>query len=273
MQVADAIAYREIDPQSARLLTTVLRLAMQNLTSKQAWEHSSRFQLANGDETVTEWKTFEQEHDLPAALDLSLDPEIAFPPPDEEHKSGALPQEQYASGAPINPSSGLSGRESGAPEPALSLPKGSAVRWSNPGETDDPLRARLGQILRDAETPIPGSPVHVTADEVEIVDVYEREGEQAMMKCIAEQQRSRRRRERVARRLQYEELARNHNIQLAAKKLAADQRKAEASAPTALSAPAQSAVEDSAQPGAESIRKLPHSEAATPEPQAVATEA
>jgi hypothetical protein len=31
MQLGDALAYREIDPQYARLLTTVLRLAMQNL--------------------------------------------------------------------------------------------------------------------------------------------------------------------------------------------------------------------------------------------------
>ena len=40
----------------------------------------------------------------------------------------------------------------------------------------------------------------------------------AMMRCIAEQQRSRSRRERRTRRLQYEEMARNHNIQRAAEK-------------------------------------------------------
>ncbi len=212
MQLADAITYQEIEPQYARLLTTVLRLAMQNLKSKQAWERSSRFQLAaNTENAVTDWDAFEQEHDLPTDLDLGLDPEVAFPPPPEQEKEGA------GTGAP-----------------------GSAIGWPNLGEGapyipgvgmggkdahDDPLRAKLGQLLRDAETPIPGSPVHVTADDVEIIDVYEREGEQAMMKCIAEQQRNRTRRERRARRLQYEEKARNHNIQLAAKKLVADQQK------------------------------------------------
>jgi hypothetical protein len=54
---------------------------------------------------------------------------------------------------------------------------------------------------------------------VEIVDVYEREGNDAMMQVIAEQQRNRRRRERRARRLYYEEVARNGNIRFAAQNL------------------------------------------------------
>src|SRR5579884_2378806 len=62
MQLADAIAYREIEPQHARLLTTVLRLAMQNLKSRQAWERPSRFQLAGTDAAPTTWDSFEQEH-------------------------------------------------------------------------------------------------------------------------------------------------------------------------------------------------------------------
>lgn len=190
MQLADAIAYREIEPQYARLLTTVLRLSMQNLKSKQAWDRPSRFQLAETEASPTTWDTFEQEHDLPADLDLSLEPEAAFPPIEEP------------AGVPLDPSVGLSGSD------------------------DDPLRARVGQILRDAATPVPGSPVRVSADDVEIMDVYEREGNDAMMQVIAEQQRTRRRRERRARRLYYEEVARNRNIQFAAQKLVADQGKA-----------------------------------------------
>ncbi|MFZ0707671.1 MAG: hypothetical protein WAM71_18870 [Candidatus Korobacteraceae bacterium] len=188
MQLSDAIAYREIEPQYARLLTTVLRLAMQNLKSK-AWDRPSRFQLAETDAAPTAWDTFEQEHDLPPDLDLSLDPEVAFPPIEEP------------AGAPFNPSVGMCGN-------------------------DDAARARIGQILRDAETPVPGSPVHVTADEVEIMDVLEREGNDAMMQVIAQQQRNNKRRERRTRRLYYEEVARNRTIQMAAQKMVKDQGKA-----------------------------------------------
>ncbi len=202
MQLADAIAYREIDPQHARLLTTVLRLAMQNLKSK-AWDRPSRFQLAETEAAPTTWDTFEQELDLPPDLDLSLDPEAVFP----------LNGEQLT-GAPLNPSVGLSGRESAATPP---------IPGAGMSGNDDPFRTRVGQILRDAETPVPGTPAHITADDVEILDVYEREGNEAMMQVIAEQQRNRHRRERRARRLYYEEVARNRNIQSAAHKLLQDQ--------------------------------------------------
>lgn len=195
MQLADAIAYREIEPQSARLLTTVLRLAMQNLKSK-AWDRPSRFQLAETDITPTAWDTFEQEHDLPSDLDLSLDPEVAFPLNPAEGLSEA-PEQGYTTGAPYIPAVGMCG-------------------------SDDPLRTSIRKVLRDAETPVPGSPQHVTADDVEILDVCEREGKEAMMQVIAEQQRNRRRRERRARRVYYEEVARNRNIQMAAQKMVTD---------------------------------------------------
>ena len=121
----------------------------------------------------------------------------------------------------------------------------------------------MAQILRDSATPVPGSPVHVTADDVELMDVYEREGEQAMLKRIAGQQRNRNRRERRARHVYYEEVARNRNIQLAAEKLIADQqRDARAAAAKAQPAPEDSA-EATARNEAEINRKPPQSEAAT----------
>ncbi len=232
MQLGDAIAYREIDPQYARLLTTVLRLAMQNLKGKQAWEHSQRFQLANSEGVVADWVSFEQEHDLSADLDLSLDPEVAFP---------------------LNPTEGLSG----APE------REQGVGMCG---NEDPVRAKVRQVLCDAETPVAGSPVHVTADDVEILDVYEREGNDAMMKCIAEQQRNRTRRERRARRLHYEEMASNRNIQLAAAKLADEQRKAEAATKAQL---ASASTSEAVAPTADSDRKPPQSEAASQTQKAV----
>jgi hypothetical protein len=233
MQLADAIAYQEIDPQYARLLTTVLRLAMQNLKSKHGWERSSRFQLSDNEGDPTVWDGFEREHDLPADLDLSLDPEVAFPP---------VPQ-------------------------VRDLPLGA-----NLGEADDVVRAKVGQLLRDAETPVPGTPAQVTADDVEIMDVYEREGNDAMMRCIAEQQRSRSRRERRTRRLQYEEMARNHNIQRAARKLVEDQSKAEAAA-TKPQPTSSNAAQALAQGDAEANRKPPQSDTSSQAQMAVAGEA
>jgi hypothetical protein len=92
------------------------------------------------------------------------------------------------------------------------------------GNADD-LRARLSQILRHAATPIPGTDFQVTADDMELTDVYERQGEQAGLKRAAVLERNRKRRERREQRMHYEEMARNRNIQLAAEKLLADQQR------------------------------------------------
>jgi hypothetical protein len=90
----------------------------------------------------------------------------------------------------------------------------------------------LGQILRDAQTAIPGlHGMDVTADDIELWEVAEREGEKAAQKRAATLERNRRRRERHLQRARYEEMARNRNIQLAAQKLLADQqRQAQAAA-------------------------------------------
>lgn len=218
MQLADAVAYGDIDPQRARLLTTVLRLAMQNLKSKRPWEQSSRFQSAISDATPTAWDTFEQEHDLPADLDLSLDPEVTFPPTEE------------TTGAP----DAFSG--------------------------DQVLRTKIDEILGNAGA---CTPPPVTADEVEIVDVLQREGNQAVMQVVAEQQRNRRRRERRARRQYYEEVARNRSIQRAAQKMFDDYRQAEAAA-LRVQAAASNKSKPIARAEAEANRKPPQSEAARP---------
>ena len=221
MQLADAIAHREIEPQHARLLTTVLRLAMQNLKSRPAWEFAGDQQAS-----VSEWKTFEQEHDLPTGLDLSLDPEVAFPPPNE----------QNAAGAPLNPAVGLSGN-------------------------DDALRAQVRQALGDAAT----TPPLVTADQVELMEIYESEGEVAARKFADHMARNDRRRERHMQRARYQELARNHNIKLAAARLVEDQRKAEAASARATAGP--SPLQDASPIVAQSeadARKPPQREEADP---------
>ena len=79
--------------------------------------------------------------------------------------------------------------------------------------------------MRAAATPIPGVDIHATADDMELMDVYERQGEQAGLQRATELERNRKRRERRERRTHFEEMARNRSIQLAAEKLFADQQR------------------------------------------------
>ena len=188
MQLAEAIAHGEIDHRSGRLLLAVLRLAAANIKAQGGWLDAA--QIDDGDDTlyVSENVGFEKQYDLPQGIDLRADPAVAFPPPEEN-----VPQ-------------------------VRDLPAGAKL-----GNQD--VRAKFGQILRDAATPIPGTDFRATADDMELMDVYEREGEQAGLKRAAELERNRKRREQRERRIRYEEMARNRNLQLAAEKLVHDQQR------------------------------------------------
>jgi hypothetical protein len=258
MQLGDALTYQEIDPVYARLLTTVLRLAMQNLKSKQSWDRSQRFQLsASPESTPTTWDTFEQEHDLPADLDLGMDPEVAFPPGREDTTAGPdLP------GVGLSSAPGVAGAQ---------YIRGRGV-CDREGEPIDPSATLNGG---------PDVPCLVTPEMVEIIDVREREGKEAMYKVIAQQERNRKRRGRHIRRLYYEEVARNHSIKMSAEKLSEDRRKAEAAAARTQAASTQKPPEKSAaekayeaalERAADMNRKPPQSEAPC-EPQAAVAKA
>jgi hypothetical protein len=179
MQVLDAIASNDIDVQRGRALLSGLRFASSNLKAVRAWKQEKPQDpqplFAHSDNHDAEWPSFEQEHDLPKNFDLSVAPEVAFPPPPE-------------------------------PQPV----------------DDSPLRARIRQALGDAQMPIPGSRLEVTADDMEMFETYEREGEEAGRKRSAELQRNRQRRHRRMERARYEVLARNRNIQFAARQLLLD---------------------------------------------------
>jgi hypothetical protein len=263
MQVGDALTNREIEPQYARQLITVLRLAMQNLKTCKSWEERSQhFHLAETAEkgSPTTWDNFEQEYDLPADLNLSLDPEVAFPPPPKEEPMpqglpragrgvGELPlgADLGVAGAHYIPHQGVCDREGKAIEPCDSVDAGPKV------------------------------PCRVSADQVEIADVLDREGKEAMYKVIAQQQRTRKRRERQIRRLYYEEAARNQSIKMSAEKIVEDQKKAEAEAARAAAPPAPKTAAEEAYDAitrrlAEVNRKPPHSQAAAQEQKAAAGE-
>ena len=82
-QIGDAILHDEIDVPRGRLLMSLLRLADRNLKTMRNWKQEPLFAADAATETVTEWPTFEQENELPPDFDLSVDPELAFPAPQE----------------------------------------------------------------------------------------------------------------------------------------------------------------------------------------------
>jgi hypothetical protein len=208
MQLGDAIVHDEIDERRGRLLLAVLRLAASNIKAQGSWLGEAQMQDEDDASYVTENSGFEQQYGLPKGFDLSVDPEVAFPPP-------ALP---------LSPNDGLNGAPGmcGRDDLPLNLTPGAS---GTPVLGNDDLRARLGQILRNAATPIPGVHIEATADDMELMEVYELEGELAGLKRAGVLEGNRKRRERREQRIRYEEMARNRNIQLAAEKLVVDQQR------------------------------------------------
>jgi hypothetical protein len=208
MQVLDAIASNDIEVHRGRALLTGLRFASTSLKKvgewKQEQEQDPKPLFVPGENSDTEWPSFEQEHDLPPNFDLTIAPEVAFPPQPEPEKSSGAPYipavGMYGNDAlPLNPTAGLSGA---------------------PTDGNDALRARMRQVLDEAATPITEN---LTADDMELMEVCRRDGERAMIQRQVEQQRARRRRERREERAHYEALARDHNLQMAAKQLLREQ--------------------------------------------------
>ncbi len=226
MQLGEAIVHGEIDERRGRLLLAVLRLAASNIKAQGSWLDEAQMQDEDDASYVTENSDFEQRYGLPKGLDLSVAPEVAFPPPTlplnpNDGLNGA-PGMCGSDDLPLNPTTGLSGTPAGDPDVHAGAPYIPAVGMY--GNEHD-VRARLGHILRNAATPIPGVDIQATADDMELMDVYERQGEQAGLQRATVLERNRKRRERREQRIRYEEMARNRNIQLAAEKLFIDQQR------------------------------------------------
>lgn len=167
-------------------------------------------------------RSLKEENELPLDFDLSLDPEVAFPLNATAALTGALEKPEFAGGV------GVYGKD----------------------ETDSALRARIRQALAEAE---PSAPA-VTADQVELMDIYERQGEKAATKFADQMVRNDHRRERRLQRLHYEELARQHNIKIAARKLI-EQQQRQAGAASATNA--QVTTADAAADAGQGSRKQP----------------
>lgn len=240
MQLGEAIVHGEIDERQGRLLLAVLRLAASNIKAQGDWLDEAQMQDEDGASYVTENADFEQRYGLPKGFDLSVDPEVAFPAPTlplnpNDGLNGA-PAMCGIDSLPLNPTTGLSGAPDGDPDLRAGAPYIPVVGMYG-NEID--VRTRLGQILRNAATPIPGFSVPATADDMELMEVYELQGEQAGLQRATVLERNRKRRERREHRIRYEEMARNRNIQLAAEKLFVDQqRKAGAASQDSAERPA-----------------------------------
>ncbi len=81
MQLGEAIVHGEIDERRGRLLLAVLRLAASNIKAQGSWLDEAQMQEEDDACYVAENSGFEKQYALPKGFDLSVDPEVAFPPP------------------------------------------------------------------------------------------------------------------------------------------------------------------------------------------------
>jgi hypothetical protein len=262
MKLADAVQHNEIDVERGRLLMSVLRLAASNLKTANSWDQHARFRVdKNTDYAMTECNTFEQEYGFPSDFDISQDPETAFPPPPDS----TVPQ-VHDRPLVVNLGDDLGQTPGARFKPSVGL-SGSSGSLAN-------REARMASSDFDTS--------YVTADDVEIYDIMQREGDKAAVQRAGELARDHRRRERRLQRARYEEMARQRNIQIAAQKLVREQqRQAQAAVnaqqsggnaqpPAAESQPpvAAEAAASASATAAVGGRKPPQPEAAKNEPQA-----
>jgi hypothetical protein len=80
-QVAEALAADMIDPRRAQGLLKALRFAKENLRDGLKDDNAHWHDTPYHSEDATAFDNFEADYGLPEGLDLSIPPEVAFPPP------------------------------------------------------------------------------------------------------------------------------------------------------------------------------------------------
>ena len=219
IRLADAIAAGDIEPKRAQILLSVLRLAASNLKG-QGWTPFRRFAVDdNVFDPVVTYPGFENAYGLPNGLDLSQPPEVAFPPPpsaaandktvsqhleERTTDAGATSSRRrcervggtssapaveitiadiavwrrlHEAGAPSS-SSAVDGtiaspESQQAAATALSKPGGS-----NPDSPEQRLRRRALELVAQ------GRAAQVTPFDVELMEIYQSEGEAAMIERV-----------------------------------------------------------------------------------------
>ena len=204
IQLADAITAGDIEPKRAQILLSVLRLAASNLKG-QGWTPFRRFLVdENTSFALLDNPGFEDTFKLPKRFDLSQQPEVAFPPPNPA-----------AGATPLSPAVG----DMAAAATALSKPGGS-----DPDSPEQRLRRRALELVAQGRT------AQVTPFDVELMEIYEKEGEAAMIERVkrhtADERRAEQRRRTRANRERFDAEARVRNAANLATQLLSEQQSA-----------------------------------------------
>jgi hypothetical protein len=200
-QLAEALAADMIDPKRAQQLLSVLRLASLNLRHSDKWQPSVYHTEVAG--PAVDLAT---EYGLPTDLDLDTRPELAFP------QSVILSKE----------------RSDESKDPFVSLHRAGG---DSPTGNWQPTTYNFSDLspmptvayCKDG----PGCPEHtiradfpVTPDAVEVFDVLETQGSDASRRRAKQLAYNRQRRQQHDNRKRYTAIALEHNLRLAAEKLA-----------------------------------------------------
>ena len=209
-QVAEALAADMIDPRRAQGLLKALRFAKENLRDALKDNAAWRQSLYHSEEPVA-YDHFESDYGLPENLDISVPPDVSFPPPPLEPPLAAI----------------LSG--GGAPSFELS----SRAQAALPPESRDPFISHqssevpIRDYYAEAEEAMKCHP-----EDIELEEVMKKYGYKAFDNRAKEHQKNeRRRRQRKYFRANYDRFvaeADARNIQRAAEKLYQDRLAADA---------------------------------------------
>ena len=223
-QVIEALAADMIDPKRAHQLLIGLRQAATNFRHPEAWR-ASEYLNDQSAAYPTSYEEFEAEYGLPEGIDLSAQPEVAFPPP------SVILSEEVAAATDESKDPFVSAHRvgmnvfAGIPMPTVAYCK------EGPGCPEHTIRADY------PETP----------ELAELREIQRTQGDEAMGLRYKQQQRNRQRRHVRTDRKRYAAIALEKNLRLAAERLAAQKLAAEKTA----------AQEEAAQPEVLDTKKPP----------------
>ena len=236
-QLAEARAADMIDPKRAHELHSVLRSAAGNFRHPDAWTAN----VHTTDQPATcpvSYEEFEAEYGLPEGINVSVPPEVAFPP-----EPVGAPSSSPGFGDRVGSvSSDLSSRAQAAASAAgvegplspLNRPGGDRV-GTFPRLDREPLIPIIpAPYVRDYMAEAEAALFETTPEQIELHEILQTEGYKAMERRAQEHQRnSDRKKRRKLFRANYERYAAEaklKNIQRAAEKLIADRLAAEKAA-------------------------------------------
>ena len=195
MQVIDAVTADRLDLKHAHFLLSALRLAAANIRGK-GWKDSSCVENDWIDDLscVVSYPGFAQAHNLPKDLDISTPPEVAYPPP--------APAPPTTVPVPAATNTKKSPRPAGEPSDHLEVTPADIALWRHiqqaSSSTRQPDADAASQALAQPQVGQAASPTdalreralrllqqghiaQVTPLDVELLEIYNTQGEAAML--------------------------------------------------------------------------------------------